>query len=216
MKQIHRDLLILAQTRDLGTMTYREIGELLGGEHPYQVQYNIRQLVKQGKLLHNLRTGSIYPANTRTSNDALVSVPVMGSVSCGVAIEYANNEEKGFISVSPSLINAGKANKLFALKASGDSMDLAHIGNNTVEDGDYVLVRQSEWGEAREGDYVVSLIEDCANLKRLHLDQANQRVILLSESAEDYAPIIIAKEDLQYYRILGIAVDVIKSIPTFI
>lgn len=213
MKKIHQKLLELAQTQDLGTLTYREIGKLLGNEHPYQVQYNITQLLKEGSLLKNKRSGSIYLASNRQGPDNLVSIPVLGSVSCGVAVEVANNEHGGFISVSPSLINARNPEKLFALRASGDSMNTASIAGNSVMDGDYVIVRQSEWGDAKDGDYVVSLIGDCANLKRLSLDQVNNRIILISESDVDYSPIIIAEEDKDYYRILGVVTGVVKAIP---
>jgi SOS-response transcriptional repressor LexA len=212
VKKIHLELLKLAQTNDLGKLTYRKIGQMLGGEHPYQVQYNIRQLLKTGRLLQNKRTGSIYVGGLRPIEQQVINIPIFGSVSCGVPVEFANNEHQGFLTVSPSLINNRGTSKLFALKAVGDSMNMAKIGGVAVEDDDFVIVCQSEWGEAKNGDYVVSLIGDCANLKRLRIDEDNHRVILLSETTEDYPPILVAEEDILDYRILGIATDVIKAV----
>ncbi len=213
MNELRQRIIDLSQTRDLSKFTYRQLGEMLGGVHPYQVQYNIKQLVKKGLLLENKRTGSLHPAQIGGGKlgAQLLKIPVLGSASCGIAVEYANNEHQGFVAVSPSLVNAKHASQLFALKAAGDSMNNADINGNSIEDGDYVIVRQAEWGMAKEGDYVVSLIDDYANIKQLHLDHENRRVVLISRSREDYTPIIIAEEDLAYYRILGTVADVVKG-----
>lgn len=213
MKKIHQRLLELARAHDLGAMTYRKIAEMLGGEHPYQVQYSIRQLLKSGDLLMNKRTGSIYPALDRSGTDNFITIPVLGTVSCGLPVEFANNEENGFISVSPSLVNGRSPGNIFALKARGDSMNRANIGGSPVDNNDFVVVRKSEWSAANEGDYVVSVLGDYANLKRFYIDKVNQRFILLSESNNDYPPMIIAQEDMEYYKILGVATGVIKALP---
>jgi repressor LexA len=216
MSDLRQRILDLSQTRDLSKFTYRQLAEILGGVHPYQVQYNIQQLVKKGLLLENKRTGSLHPARTSpqtSSGPSLLKIPILGSASCGVAVEYANNEHQGFVAVSPSLVNAKHASEIFALKAVGDSMNSADVHGSSIENGDFVIVRQSEWGTARDGDYVVSLIDDYANIKQLHVDRENRRIILVSRSREDYTPIVIAEEDLPYYRILGTVTDVVKAIP---
>lgn len=214
MKEIHKKLLELANTTDLSTFTYRKIGEMLGGEHPYQVQYSIQQLLKTSQLLKNKRTGSIYlGGSSPIAGSQVVNIPIYGNVSCGIPVDLAGDEMHGFLSVSPSIINSRPIDKLFALKANGDSMNMANIGGKAVYDGDFVVVRHTEWVEAKNGDYVVLLIGECANLKKIQIDKNNRRIILLSETTENYSPIIVAEEDIQDYEILGLATDVIKAIP---
>lgn len=213
MNPLRQTILDLSRSRNLGDYTYRQLGELLGGVHPYQVQYNIQQLVKKGYLLENKRTGTIAPAAGNDGSEAapIIKIPVMGSASCGTAVAYAANEHLGFVAVSPSLVDVRSPERLFALCASGDSMNAADVKGNTIEDGDYVVVRQAEWGQARHGDYIVSLIDDYANVKKLHIDRPNHRIVLQSESRQDYTPIIIAEEDMSYYRILGTVSGIIKA-----
>lgn len=50
------------------------------------------------------------------------------------------------------------------------------------------------------------------NLKKIKVDNKNGRFILLSESDIDFPPIIVAKEDAQYFEIEGKAIDVIKAL----
>jgi SOS-response transcriptional repressor LexA len=128
-----------------------------------------------------------------------------------VAVELAS-DGSGYVAVSPSMVDVRQASKLFALRASGNSMNQANINGNAIEDGDLIVVRKSEWGEANSDDYIVSLIGDYANIKRLKIDRPNHRLILMSESSEDHTPIVIADEDLSYYLILGKVSSVVKSI----
>ena len=142
----------------------------------------------------------------------LVQVPIRGRVSCGVATELASDESGSFLPVSPSLIHTKKWDDIFALIATGDSMNDAHVHGSTVDDGDYVIVRKIDGYTPQDGDYVVSRIDDACNLKKLKIDRLNRRVVLLSESTEDYTPIFIAEEDMPYYAIEGIAIDVVKGV----
>lgn len=202
----------LAETRDIGKLSLRQIGHQLGGEHPYAVQLAIKRLLHDGLLLQNKRSQSILPADDKYAAGSLLSIPIFGRVSCGVPTELADNEPCGFVSVSPSLINARRAKETFALIAAGNSMDRANIGGNTVEDGDYVIVHKADGIQPRDNQYVISRIDEAYNLKRLRTDRLNRRVVLLSESSEPYPPIIIAEEDMEYYAIEGIAIDVVKGI----
>ena len=61
----------------------------------------------------------------------------------------------------------------------------------------------------RDGDYVVSIIDGMANIKKYRLDKANERIVLLSESTKDYAPIFIHRDD--DFRISGKVLDVVKK-----
>jgi repressor LexA len=45
------------------------------------------------------------------------------------------------------------------------------------------------------GDYVVSSIEGVANIKRFVRDDVNQQIVLMSESTDEYPPIVIHPDD---------------------
>ena len=203
----------LAQSRDLSVMTYREMAKIIGVEHPYSIQQSVNRLIHKGLLMKNKNTGTILPAINNKSRAPFLSIPVLGRVSCGPATELAEDYPSNFISVSPSLARIRKPEITFALVATGDSMSAAKINSKTVDEGDYVIVEKKQWGEVSDGDYIVSRFNDMNNLKRLSIDREHKRIILMSESTENQPPIIIASEDIEYYDIEGVAVDVIKGLP---
>lgn len=205
-------LLRLAQTRDINTLSLRQIGELLGGKHPYVVQLAKKALIREGRLIYNERTKKVSLPGMNYHRGALVQIPILGRVSCGIATEIATGDFHGFLSVSPSLVNTKRWDDIFALIAAGDSMNSAAIHGMSVDDGDYVIVRKAGDYHPVDGDYVVSRFDDAYNLKKLQIDNVNRRVVLLSESTEDYSPIFIAEEDMQYYAIDGVAIDVVKGL----
>lgn len=210
---LQTDIMRLAQTRDLSTMTYREMAKIIDIEHPYSVQQAVNRLINKGLLMKNKNTGTILPTTGNNSRTPLLSIPVLGKVSCGPATELAEDYPSNFVSVSPSIAQIRKPEITFALIAAGDSMSNAHINGKSVDDGDYVIVEKRQWGEASDGDYIVSRFNDMSNLKKIRMDRENNRIILLSESTYDQPPIIIATEDIEHYAIEGVAIDVVKGLP---
>lgn len=102
--------------------------------------------------------------------------------------------------------------KTYALIARGNSMSRAQIRGKTIEDSDYVLVERSDSYSPVDGDYVVSIIDNMANIKKFKRDWVHERVILSPESHDAaYLPIIIAGKDMQYFHIAGRVIDVIKG-----
>jgi hypothetical protein len=53
------------------------------------------------------------------------------------------------------------------------------------------------------------VIDGMANIKRFILDKENERIVLKSESTQDFLPIFIHKND--QYQISGRVIDVIKK-----
>ncbi|MFZ1249728.1 MAG: S24 family peptidase [Candidatus Saccharimonadales bacterium] len=210
---LQADILRLAQTRDLSKMTYREMAKAIDIKHPYSVQQAMVRLIDKGLLMKNKKTGTILSTENNGSRTPLLSIPVLGRVSCGPAAELAVDYPSNFVSVSPSVARIRKPEITFALVASGDSMSAANINGKTVDDGDYVIIEKRQWGEASDGDYVVSRFNELNNLKKIRVDRAHNRIVLLSESVEEQPPIIIAAEDIDYYGIEGIAIDVVKGLP---
>ena len=99
---------------------------------------------------------------------------------------------------------------VFAIKASGHSMNKANINGESVEDGDYVLVDPT-CTVIKNGDYVLSIIDGMANIKRYFRDMEHQRIILLSESSASISPIFIHRDDMDNYLVNGKVIQVIKK-----
>ena len=213
LTKLQSSILSLAETRDITSMTLREVASIVGTNHPYSVQQARNSLVKKGRLARNRNTGALIVTGS-ISNDArpLLSIPILGRVSCGPATELAQDKPLGFINLSPTTAKIKRPDVTYALIATGNSMDDAQINGKKVEDGDYVIVEKSEWGQADDGSYVISRFDGMNNLKRLRVDHPNSRVILLSESVGEYPPIIIDKQDMDYYAIEGVAIDIVKGV----
>jgi SOS-response transcriptional repressor LexA len=211
MHEIQRRLLALAEHDDIAKMSLRKVGERVGVQHAAQVRHHLNYLVKQGRLVKNA-AGSFAMPDTSLSKSTLLTIPFMGEADCGEATMLATGQVQGYLSISPRMSHYTSTKNLYTLKAKGDSMDRASINGKSIEDSDYVLVHKCNASEVSDGDYIVSIFDSLANIKRLHIDRAHNRVVLLSESHRSRPPIIIAAEDMDYYEIVGKVVDVIKGI----
>lgn len=99
---------------------------------------------------------------------------------------------------------------MFALKAIGSSMNRAKVnGVKSIQHGDYVLVDGND-RIPDNNDYVVSIIDGVCNVKKFVKDTDNQKIILYSESSENYPPVVIHPKDTEY-MINGTVIDVIKN-----
>jgi len=134
-----------------------------------------------------------------------ISVPLVGSANCGPATLLAEENIEGYLTVKRDLVP--RKSGIFALRASGNSLNRAKIKGKNVENGDMVLI-DSEDRNIRDGDYVLSIIGGMANLKKYKFDRKNNQIMLLSESTETFKPIIIMPGD--DFAINGKVVGVIK------
>ena len=96
---------------------------------------------------------------------------------------------------------------LIAIRASGNSMNKANIKNKNIDDGDYVIVNCKI--KPKNGDYVLAIIDDCANIKRLSINLKDKIISLISESTENHPTIFIHKDD--YFMINGVVKYVMKK-----
>lgn len=175
--------------------TLREINEITGGKSPRSASIVIDRLVKNGLLkwdgdnLRLIENSLFNPESIET-----VSIPLVGSVTCGMPVLAEENIET-YISVSTQL--AKKGSDYFLLRALGDSMNKAGIN-----DKDILLVKQQN--NATKGDKVVALINDEATVKIF--DRTVSAIILRPNSSNNiYKPIIISENCL----IQGIVVAVL-------
>ena len=123
---------------------------------------------------------------------------VLGYVACGPGQE----EEEHFIEyihMPECMVGSGE---FFVLIAKGESM----IGAG-IHPGDYVIVRRQQ--TALPGDLIIALSDGKNNLKKLALDEENQKYILRSCNPDKEAFPDIIVDELQ---IQGIAIGVYHSL----
>jgi len=206
MHIIQEKLLKIIEEESLSGKTLREIGELVGETSAQKIKHHLTQLSKKGFIAYDSISRNIKKAQV-VSKEGFVSLPVVGSANCGPANIFADENITGYLKVSKKLVPRG--GKLFILRAEGNSMNKSNVkGQKNIEDGDFVVV-DSEQKKPETGQYVVSIIDEVANIKKFVLDPKNNRIILESESTKDYLPIFIHKDD--QYQISGRVIDVIKK-----
>lgn len=220
MHPIQEKLLKLSQMRDLWKLSYREIGRHLADSndvyarvHPQTVKYHIDQLIKAGLLNAKQRpTKRVDSATTgiNTNPVTLIRIPIVGSANCGPADIFADEKIEGYINVSPTKLRSKNYNDLFALRAVGESMNISNINGQPITDGDYVVVDATR-KTPKEGERVVIIHNDMANIKRIFFDEEEQVVVLRSESTIDYSPIYVDPNDNWDGLISGTVIQVIKD-----
>lgn len=207
MHLIQEKILKLIDEKNISHLTLREIGELIGEKLPQKIKHHLDQLVHKGFITIDSKNGSIARINHKPQkNNLFVSIPIVGSANCGPAAIYADENIEGYLKISKRLI--AKQKGIFAIKAQGNSLNKANINGSNIEPGDFVVIDSNQI-VPKDGDYVLSIIDGMANIKKYRLDLKNERIVLLSESTQSTAPIFVHKDD--DFRINGKVVDVIKK-----
>lgn len=205
-------LMDLSKTHDLGKMTYLQIAKLIGVKHAQTVKHHLSQLQKRGLIAMDKESGVVERIKQGVSRMAgLVAIPILGAADCGPATKLADEYVQGYLRVSSTLVPYKKG--LFAIQADGFSMNQAKIGKSkrNIEPGDYAIV-DGDVKAPEDGQYVLSVIDGLANIKKFHLDQEHHQVMLVSESTKEYPPIVIAESEIDQYVVSGKVVEVIKQI----
>jgi repressor LexA len=211
MNDTQARLLTLARTTQLGRLSLRQIAKVIGAEgKPQTVKYHLRKLEEAGLVQLNLAKGVIKPVKKGFVDKAkslFYSLPIVGAANCGPATIFTDGRIEGYLKVSANMLPYRKSD-LYVLIADGTSMNKAEVRKGTtIEDGDFVIVDSSQRA-AKNGDIVVAVIDGMATIKRYMLDTEERRIILQSESTDDYLPIYLHAGD--NFMISGKVVDVIK------
>lgn len=209
MHEIQKQLLALSRNIDLGQKSLREIGQLIGVDHPQKISHHLNQLQKKGFLLIDYSNRTIKNINTDSNNEfTFINVPIVGAANCGPAKLLAEENIEGHLKISKKI---AKNRKLFAVRAQGNSMNKANINGKCIDDGDYVLIDRDQTSPTH-GDYSLFVIDGAANLKRFHHNSQTGEIALISESTQDFPPIYIHPEDSDDFMVNGKIVDVIKQV----
>lgn len=208
MHPIQEKLLKVIDEKNVGDLTLRQIGELIEEKLPQKIKHHLSQLERKGFILIDRKNKNISRISNKAKvGDIFISIPIVGTANCGPATIYADQNIEGYLKISKRLVSNKKS--VFALRAEGNSLNRANIDGKNVESGDFVIV-DSENTLPHDGDYVVSVIDGMANIKKYLLDKKNSRIALLSESTQEYSPIFIHEND--DFKINGKIVDVVKNI----
>lgn len=131
--------------------------------------------------LRLLRTAS-------TGGVKTTAVPIVGRIPAGPLMVAETNIE-GFVRLSNELLKP-LGSKHFLLRVRGNSMNLAEIDGQRIEDGDLVLIRQQP--TANNGDIVVALIDGEATIKEF--STAPGYFVLKPRSSDSkHHPIVVHK-----------------------
>lgn len=165
----------------------------------------------QGERITNKKKEAIFKKMKIVPGFGLIKIPVFGTANCGVAENFADDHIHGYIRVSEKLVQIRDG--VFAVMADGLSMNCARVGSSkrNIEPGDYVIVNGKD-KTPLNGDYVLSVIDGLANIKKFFLDEKNHQVMLVSESTKEYPPIIIDESEIDQYVLSGKVVEVIKNV----
>jgi repressor LexA len=206
MHHIQETLLKLIDQRNIGSLTLRQIGEIIHEKLPQKVKHHLYQLEQKGFISIDTKNEKISRVKNKANpKNLFVSIPIVGSANCGNATIYADQNIEGYLKISKRLISKQKG--VFAIKAQGNSLNKANINGKNIESGDFVIIDSNQI-IARDGDYVLSIIDNMANIKKYRLDHNNERIVLVSESTQNFNPIFIHKND--DFRINGKVIDIIK------
>jgi len=207
MHSIQEKLLKLISEQNIGNLTLREIGKLVHEDLPQKIKHHLSQLEQKGFITIDSKNQKITRTSTKSQpKDLFFSIPILGSANCGPATIYADENVEGYLKVSKRLISKQKG--VFAIRAQGNSLNRASVNGKNIEPGDFVMIDSNQI-DARDGDYVLSIIDGLATIKKFRLDSKNERIVLLAESSQNFNPIFIHKDD--DFRINGKAIDVIKK-----
>ena len=212
MHPIQQKLLILVEKSPLSGLTLREIGAKVGEpESPQKIKHHIDQLAAKGFIVVDKNSNTIKKMVHHNTKGNIISLPIMGSANCGEATFFADGHIEGYLQVTKGVLGNlfTQVKNLFVLQAVGPSMNRADIMGDAIESGDYVIVDKKVHGP-RDGQYVVSIINGVANIKKIYIDKKKSQIVLLSESSQNIPPIYIDQEDLDEYLLCGTVVKVMK------
>lgn len=164
------------------------------------VQRHVEALKDKGYLDHiPNQSRSLQPSNSHSHK---INIPLIGNVAAGTPI-LAIEDIEAYIPYESTKVKANLKDYFF-LRAVGDSMNKASVNGNSINNGDYVLIRKQNTADF--GQIVVALIGEEATIKKYTKGEGH--IILQPISFNPANKPIYLFDD---FLVLGIVVDVIKG-----
>lgn len=207
MSSVQNKLLALLRDQGALPLRYREIGRRIGEQYPQTVKHHI-EILKKKQLIQE-KNGLIVLNKKDLASDEFLNLPFYGIANCGRAIAFADDRIEGYIKISRNALPKGNVKNFYLIQASGNSMNQAEVGPNkkNIKNGDIVIVNAKDQNP-QNSDYVISVIDGCANIKKFSYNPNDNQVVLISESSDKYFPIVLHETD--DLNIAGKVVDVLK------
>jgi len=160
------------------------------------------QLLEEDGSLERRGARGVLLHRVPNQSEDTISVPLVGTVAAG-ALTVADQNIEAWIRI-PKTLARPAGGKLFLLRVRGNSMNLAKLGKEHIENGDLVLVRQQATPEA--GKVVVATVDGEATLKRYV--QGPGYGILKPESTEKHHQQVVVRAG---FKINGVVQAILKQ-----
>ena len=170
----------------------REICEAVKLKSTSSVHSHLETLEKNGYIRRDPakpRAIEIVDDNFNLTRREIVNVPIVGTVTAGQPILAVENIESYF----PIPMDYMPNQETFMLKVKGESMI-----NAGIFDGDTILVQKQSY--AKNGDFVVALIEDSVTVKTFYKEKDYYRL----QPENDYMDPIIVPEVEILGKVIGL------------
>jgi len=170
----------------------REICEAVNLKSTSSVHSHLETLEKNGYIRRDPakpRAIEIVDENFNLTRREIVNVPIVGTVTAGQPILAVENIESYF----PIPMDYMPNQETFMLKVKGESMI-----NAGIFDGDTILVKKQS--HAKNGDFVVALIEDSVTIKTFYKEKDHYRL----QPENDYMDPIIVPEVEILGKVIGL------------
>lgn len=170
----------------------REICEAVHLKSTSSVHSHLETLEKNGYIRRNPakpRAIEIVDDNFNFTRREIVNVPIVGTVTAGQPVLAVENIESYF----PIPMDYMPNQETFMLKVKGESMI-----NAGIFDGDTILVQKQS--HAKNGDFVVALIEDSVTVKTFYKEKDYYRL----QPENDYMDSIIVPEVEILGKVIGL------------
>jgi len=170
----------------------REICEAVHLKSTSSVHSHLETLEKNGYIRRDPakpRAIEIVDDNFNLTRREIVNVPIVGTVTAGQPILAVENIESYF----PIPMDYMPNQETFMLKVKGESMI-----NAGIFDGDTILVQKQS--HAKNGDFVVALIEDSVTVKTFYKEKDYYRL----QPENDYMDPIIVPEVEILGKVIGL------------
>jgi len=170
----------------------REICEAVNLKSTSSVHSHLETLEKNGYIRRDPakpRAIEIVDDNFNLTRREIVNVPIVGTVTAGQPILAVENIESYF----PIPMDYMPNQETFMLKVKGESMI-----NAGIFDGDTILVQKQS--HAKNGDFVVALIEDSVTVKTFYKEKDFYRL----QPENDYMEPIIVPEVEILGKVIGL------------
>lgn len=156
-----------------------ELKEKLGISTKRGVVVHLDALERKGFIFRTSQPRGIHMVENddQIVYDYLVGVPILGYANAGLPMVSAEEENLGILKIDRNIL--GRKKNLFSLIVKGDSMDLAEIGGERLDNGRYIIIQKD--AEFEDGDIVVAIIDNCATVKRFK--RGKNMVILYPHSS---------------------------------